>query len=60
MDSTAVISTLQDMAVNPEHALDINQVHALYFAVAVIQSLSQNLKDLIDVVLDLENTKQKQ
>ncbi len=60
MNSTVVISTLQDMAGNPEHALDVNQVHALYFAVALIQSLPQNLRDWIDVVLDLENARQKQ
>ncbi|MBA7530857.1 hypothetical protein ES705_23068 [subsurface metagenome] len=60
MKSTTVIDTLQDMAGNPVHALDVNQVHALYFAVAIILSLPQNQRDVIDVVLNLENARQKQ
>ncbi|MBA7555328.1 hypothetical protein ES705_47987 [subsurface metagenome] len=60
MNSTDVITVLENMAGNPEHALDIDEVHALHFANALLRSLSQNLKDLIDVVLDLENAKQKQ
>ncbi len=60
MDSHDVVSTLEDMAENPEHALDVNQVHALHFANAVIRSLPQNQRDCIDVILDLENVRQKQ
>ncbi|MBA7525910.1 hypothetical protein ES705_18069 [subsurface metagenome] len=60
MKSFDVISVLEDMAENPEHALDVDQVHALHFANAVIRSVPQNLIDCIDVILDLENARQKQ
>ncbi len=60
MNSTEVISTLEDMAENPEHALFVDQVHALHYSVAVIRSLPQNLRDLIDVILDLENARERQ
>ncbi|MBA7537618.1 hypothetical protein ES705_29887 [subsurface metagenome] len=60
MKSFDVISVLEDMAENPEHALEVDQVHALHFANAVIRSLPQNQIDCIDVILDLENARQKQ
>ncbi|MBA7507436.1 hypothetical protein ES706_06155 [subsurface metagenome] len=60
MKSFDVISVLEDMAENPDHALDVDQVHALHFANAVIRSVPQNLIDCIDVILDLENARQKQ
>ncbi|MBA7685690.1 hypothetical protein ES703_94115 [subsurface metagenome] len=60
MKSRDVITILEDMAVNPEHALDVDQVHALYFATAVIGSLPQNQIDCLDVILDLEDASHKQ
>ncbi|GAJ21159.1 unnamed protein product, partial [marine sediment metagenome] len=36
MRSSDVIPILEDLSKNPEQALDINQVHALIFATAVI------------------------
>ena len=60
MNSTDVITVLEDMAENPELALDVNQVHALHFASAVIRSLPQDLRNCVDVILDLENARQKQ
>ncbi|GAJ04431.1 unnamed protein product [marine sediment metagenome] len=60
MKCADVILTLEDLAENPEQDLDINRVHALHFAVAVIRSLPQNLKDCIDAILDLENARLKE
>ncbi|MBA7543090.1 hypothetical protein ES705_35416 [subsurface metagenome] len=60
MKSTEVISALENMAVDLYLSLDIDQIHSLHFACAVIRSLPQNLIDCIDVILDLENARQKQ
>ncbi|MBA7530841.1 hypothetical protein ES705_23052 [subsurface metagenome] len=54
MISADVIPILEDLSRDPEKALDINQVHALIFAVAVIHSLPKNLTRLIDAILDLK------
>ncbi|MBA7552775.1 hypothetical protein ES705_45351 [subsurface metagenome] len=59
MKSLDVISVLEDLAENPEHALEVDQVHALHFANAVIRSLPQNQLDCIDVILDLEDARLK-
>ncbi|MBA7541577.1 hypothetical protein ES705_33893 [subsurface metagenome] len=53
MKSAEVIPILEDMSRNPELALDIHQVHALIFAVAVIHSLPETQAKLIDVIFDL-------
>ncbi len=60
MKSYDVISVLEAMAENQENALGVDEVHSLLFAVAVIRSLPQDLKDLQDVILDLEHARQKQ
>lgn len=60
MNCAEVISTLEDLAENPEQRLDPNRVHALYFAIAVIRTLPPNQSDCIDVILDLEHARQKQ
>ena len=57
MTTADVIAILEGMSENQEHALDVDQVHALFFAVAAIRSLPQNLTYLIDVILDLENAR---
>ena len=53
MKCLSVVPILEDMAENPELALDINQVHALYFAVAVIRALPETFTRLIDAVCGL-------
>ena len=60
MNSTDVITVLENMAGNPEHALDIDEVHALHFANALLRSLPQNLRDWVDLILDLEHARQAQ
>ena len=53
MKSAEVIPILEGMAENQDQALDINQVHALYFAVAIIHSLPDTLTRLIDAIFNL-------
>ncbi|MBA7714930.1 hypothetical protein ES703_123962 [subsurface metagenome] len=53
MKSLDVIPILESLSRNPDQALDINQVHALIFAVAVIHSLPENTIRLIDSIFDL-------
>ncbi|NVM24120.1 MAG: hypothetical protein HWN68_20370 [Desulfobacterales bacterium] len=48
-----VVHTIQAIADNPDHGLDINQVHSLYVAVAVLNSLPDDYITLLDAVLDL-------
>ena len=53
MRSADVVPILEGMAENQDQALDIHQVHALYFAVAIIRSLPENSIRLIDSIFDL-------
>jgi hypothetical protein len=53
MKAVDVIPILEDLSRDPEKALDINQVHALICAVAIIRSLPENSIRLIDAMLDL-------
>ncbi|MBA7551201.1 hypothetical protein ES705_43737 [subsurface metagenome] len=53
MISADVISTLEDLAENPEQDLGVNQVHALLFAVALIRALPEQTVNLVDVILNL-------
>ena len=53
MKCSDVIPILEGMAENPEHAIGVDQVHALYFAVAVIRALPETLTRLIDAVCGL-------
>jgi len=55
-----VLDTLEVLATEPGRPLGPNEVHAIHFACAVIRSLPQNLKDCIDIVLDLERARLKQ
>ncbi|MBA7553199.1 hypothetical protein ES705_45786 [subsurface metagenome] len=60
MKTFDVVAILTNMAENHQRALDIDQIHALLFATAVIRSLSPSLTDCIDQILDLNNSRHKQ
>lgn len=53
MKSADVIPILEDLSKDPKQALDIHQVHALIFAIAVIHSLPETQAKLIDLIFDL-------
>lgn len=54
MRTVEVIQTLENLALDTEQGLDISQVHALYFSVAVIRALPSPMVALVDAILDLE------
>ncbi|MBA7553023.1 hypothetical protein ES705_45605 [subsurface metagenome] len=53
MKCAQVITILEDLSRNPEQALDIDQVHALIFAVAIIHAMPENQTNLVDILFDL-------
>ena len=53
MKAADVIPILEALAENQEHALSIDQVHALYFAVSIIRSLPDASIGIIDAIFDL-------
>ena len=53
MISAEAITILEALAADPEQALDIDQVHALYFAVGVIRSLPAGALGVIDAIFNL-------
>jgi hypothetical protein len=60
MNCFEVQNTLEALATDPGRGLDLQEVHAIHFACAVIRSLPQNLKDCIDIILDLEKARPQQ
>lgn len=53
MKSTEAITILEAMAADPELALDISQMHALFFAAGIIRSLPASSIGVIDAIFDL-------
>ncbi len=60
MNCFEVQNTLEKLATDTGRGLDLDEVHSIHFASAVMRSLPQNLKDCIDVILDLDHARLKQ
>ena len=58
MQLPEVVQTIQAIADNPELGLDTTQVHALYFAIAIMNSLPDDYTYLLNAVLDLRTPAQ--
>lgn len=56
MTVTEAIQTIQEIIDNPDSNFSLRQLHALYFAQAVLRTLPQKLVSLIDDLLTLEVT----